>query len=87
MPMRCRTCARIAAVVGAHFLAFEQHPTAIECLERVGAAQQRGFARTRRSDQADDLAAIDGEADIVERLQSVRSACDTLSKARIGLSP
>ena len=60
---------RIAIIIGAYFLAFEKHATAIECLECVGAAQQRGFSRTRRSDQADDLAAIDREADLIERLR------------------
>ena len=39
MPMRCRTCARIAIVIGAHFLALEQHATAIERFECVGAAE------------------------------------------------
>ena len=75
--------------------AFEDDAAAIDGLERVGAAQQRRLAGAGRADQADDLAAIDLEAD-AERHQGAvtlddastgRSAVSSRSRpARIGMA-
>ena len=61
MPMRRRTALALVPAVG-DVLAVEQDATAVDRVEQVDAAQQRGLARAARADQAHHLVLGDRRA-------------------------
>src|SRR5690606_41935609 len=52
-----------------HLLALEDHLALLAVLQEVAAAQERRLARTRRTDERDDLAAPGGERDALQNLE------------------
>ena len=56
---------RFAVFVGmSGVLAHIEDLSAVYCFQEGCAAEQRGFSGTRRTDNADNLAAVDAEADV-----------------------
>src|SRR5260370_41335418 len=57
---------------------FKEDAATLECFKRMGAAQQRRLAAAGGPDQADDLAAIDRQAHVLERRQMAVALSDAL---------
>src|SRR5258707_5374681 len=65
--LKAETDLALADADGARVLSMEQHLAGVGRLESRDYSQQRGLARSRQSQQRDQLAGFDMQADIVNR--------------------
>ena len=72
--------------LGRDLLAADDDPAGIDGLEQVDAAQERGLARPRRPDQADDLVLGDGQVDAAQDLERAERLVQPLDPERLGRS-
>ena len=67
--------------VGGDLLALDDDPAGVDRLEQVDAAQERGLARARRADEADDLVLGDHEVDPAQDLELAERLVQALDRA------
>ncbi len=78
------TCRVDVDVRVGHVVVTDDDPAGRRCLEHVDAAQQRGLARPGRADDADHLAGVDLQADVLEHLMVAERLGQVLDGDRVG---